>query len=216
MLYRLYNEIGFSVCHQLPSRSIFIDGVKMPVDARMTGMFVGFFLTFVFLLFLYSKASRVPPKHIIFLGVTSIALLAFDGLSSYAGLRETNNILRLLSGLPVGVFMALMLQSAYNETKTQATEQRVLASPNHQLILLFMISAAFAVIAARFSLLKYLLPLIIIAGIVVSFMMLNLTALNMILNKKSYNWLLGIGLVSLELSVTYKLHSLALPYINML
>ena len=214
MLYNLYNEIGFSVCHQLPSRSIFIDGVKMPVDARMTGMFVGFVITIVFLLFLYSRASSMPPRNIIIIGIVSIAFLAFDGITSYAHLRETNNVIRLSTGFPVGIFMALMLQSAFNDTKTDATEQKVLSSTKHQIWLLAITLVTFALIIGRFSFLKYVLPPLIIAGVISSFLIVNLTVFNMISSKRPVNLLFSSAMVALELGAAYKLHSLVLPYIS--
>ena len=214
MLYNLYNEIGFSVCHQLPSRSIFIDGVKMPVDARMTGMFVGFIITIIFVLFLYSRASSMPPRHIIIIGIVSIAFLAFDGITSYAHLRETNNMIRLSTGFPVGIFMALMLQSAFNDTKTDATEQKVLSSIKHQIWLLAITLVTFGLIIGRFSFLKHVLPPLIIGGVISSFLIVNLTVFNMISSKRPVNLLLSSAIVALELGAAYKLHSIVLPYIS--
>jgi len=138
--------LGDIECHQIASRTIFINGNEMPVCARDASLF--FFLTLGFLL-----ASVVTPRAYVswaivgllpgrirsklekgsrpmlftwVLGILSVAPVGIDGgvqlLTSY----ESNNVLRFLTGIPAGIFIGLaiglMVQSLHvlNSWRPQA------------------------------------------------------------------------------------------------
>lgn len=207
MLTDIYEKIGFSVCHQISSRTIFIDGLKMPVDARMTGMFVGFLAALILLIVLYSKSTQLPSKGIFIIGIFACTLLALDGLTSYLAIRETTNTIRLLTGLFTGSFLALILYPTFNDSKGYTNNQRVLGSPRHQLFLLLTLTIAFLLIINPFAVLKYVLPTVIITGILSSFILLNLTIANLFKPTKRHSAIISLSLTAIELSITYKLHS---------
>lgn len=114
--------VGFAVCHQMPSRSIFLDGVQLPMCARNTGIFVGAFAGLILLLAM-GKLKRVglPPSIISFFLVVFIGVMALDGINSYLpslfrvpSVYEPQNSLRLITGTLAGMAIAAFLLPAIN------------------------------------------------------------------------------------------------------
>jgi uncharacterized membrane protein len=88
-------KIGFSFCHRRKDRSIRISGYTFPLCARCTGLWLGFVMGLL---------VRVAGLHmpLIFAFVLMLPLTV-DGLTQLAGYRESNNRLRLLSGVLFGI-----------------------------------------------------------------------------------------------------------------
>jgi uncharacterized membrane protein len=108
--------IGFGLCNQLPARSFFAGGHQLPVCARCTGIYVGFVVSLAVISFLERgrRRSGMPPAWLLGLGVAAIAVMAWDGVTSYAGLRETTNVLRLATGLGTGFALSLVVAPILN------------------------------------------------------------------------------------------------------
>ncbi|MBD3388720.1 MAG: DUF2085 domain-containing protein [Candidatus Altiarchaeales archaeon] len=87
-------------CHQLPERSFFVYGEKMPVCARCFGIYAGLFTGTL----LYPVCGRegVPDSRLL---LAALAPLALDGITQLTGLRESNNLLRLGTGLIFGAII---------------------------------------------------------------------------------------------------------------
>lgn len=108
MLEELLHLLGYGLCHQLPERSFFGGGVQLPVCARDTGIYLGFAAALLTLWVLDRgrRSSELPPVFTsIVLGLFVVAM-GIDGLTSYAGIRETSNELRMLTGLMTGYALA--------------------------------------------------------------------------------------------------------------
>jgi uncharacterized membrane protein len=89
------NKIQFVHCHKLPHRSFFFRGKQFPVCARCTGMYLGyltfpFFTLGLFYLNIWISIALVLPALI-------------DGLTQHYFSRESNNYLRLFTGIACGV-----------------------------------------------------------------------------------------------------------------
>ena len=108
--------LGFGLCHQLADRSFIAGGVQLPVCARDTGIYVGFVVSLVVIALLDRGRRRqeMPPAWILGIGVAALALMAWDGLTSYMGLRETTNLLRLATGLGAGFALPLVVVPTVN------------------------------------------------------------------------------------------------------
>jgi uncharacterized membrane protein len=108
--------IGFGLCNQLPARSFFAGGHQLPVCARCTGIYVGFVVSLAIIALLERGRRRtgMPPAWLLGLGVAAIAVMAWDGVTSYAGLRETTNMLRLATGLGTGFALSLVVAPILN------------------------------------------------------------------------------------------------------
>ncbi|MBI5001126.1 MAG: DUF2085 domain-containing protein [Euryarchaeota archaeon] len=93
----------------MPERSFFIDGMQYPVCARDTGTSIAFLFVFIYGMVLKRyRNAMIPDRYVLILVLAGVALYAFDGASSYIGLRETTNALRLASGLMMGAGLGLI------------------------------------------------------------------------------------------------------------
>lgn len=106
----LFYFAGTLVCHQISERTLFVNGMQLPVCARDMGIYLGIFVSLMFCVLGKKMSSdRLPElKAGIILALMMIPMMA-DGLSSYLGLRSTNNVIRLLTGaffgIPIPVFL---------------------------------------------------------------------------------------------------------------
>lgn len=102
--------VGYGICHQIPERCLHYGGRAMPVCARDMGIFLGFATCLAVLLVVYRKAAPRPPS---WLTVAFLFLLAapavIDGITSYADLRESTNVLRMVTGSLAGTAGAALV-----------------------------------------------------------------------------------------------------------
>lgn len=96
----LYNLVGHTqICHQLPYRSFFINGIQQAVCARDIGIFIGF-VSGAIIVFL----NKYPKKFSsFFFPIICMVPLALDGITqSIMGVRESNNTFRIITGIIFG------------------------------------------------------------------------------------------------------------------
>ncbi|HID73978.1 MAG TPA: DUF2085 domain-containing protein, partial [Thermoplasmata archaeon] len=93
---------GDATCHQKASRSFFINGNQMPVCSRDVGVYLGLTLgALVYLLF---------PRRFSFLWLfVLIVPLALDGLVQLLTPYESNNAVRLVTGLMYGGVVSMLI-----------------------------------------------------------------------------------------------------------
>jgi len=103
--------LGYGLCHQLPARSFFGGGHQLPVCARDTGIYFGFVISMVLLAAIDRgrHRSELPRRWVLAIGAALIGFLAWDGVTEYAGLRATDNALRLITGLGLGFALTLVV-----------------------------------------------------------------------------------------------------------
>jgi len=110
ILMNFINKIGFSVCHQLPERTLLFGKIYMPVCSRCFGIYIGFLFTIIFLFLVFrKKESDLPPLYIIIIVILMIFSSIIDGFLSYLGVYNTNNIIRLITGYMFGSGIAIIL-----------------------------------------------------------------------------------------------------------
>lgn len=105
-----YKLAGSMFCHQLPERTIAVDGVLLPVCARDTGIYAGIFICAVFLFVKGRFTADKPPAlrpALVLCGLMSFMI--FDGVTSYLGIRATNNETRIFSGMLFGIGLVFFL-----------------------------------------------------------------------------------------------------------
>jgi uncharacterized membrane protein len=102
----LFNAIGHLVCHQVPARTLWVGGQYLPVCARDTGAYLGFYIGYL-LLPLRNKDARGPPN--LWMTLLMVAPLIVDAATQLAGLRTSTNELRLVTGLVFGAALAPLL-----------------------------------------------------------------------------------------------------------
>jgi len=93
------------LCHQIPERSIFIAGKKLPVCARCTGLFLGYLL--------YPFYINGLPKFSIFAFILMQLPMLIDGTTQFFLNRESTNWLRLLTGFLAGISQHWLLDSLF-------------------------------------------------------------------------------------------------------
>lgn len=121
--------LGFGLCHQLPERSFIAGGLQLPVCARDTGIYIGFAVSLAVVALLHgrSRPTGFPHPRTWLVMAVFVGLMAWDGITSYAGLRETTNDLRLFTGLAAGFAMAVVVAPILNdELWRTASRERVL------------------------------------------------------------------------------------------
>ena len=97
----------FLFCHRIPNRCLTIHGKTMPICSRCLGLIIGgivslfaiFFISFSYILLFLSPLLFLP--------------LIFDGFTQLAKIRESNNILRLVTGLLAGIGIVLFSKFIY-------------------------------------------------------------------------------------------------------
>ncbi len=108
----LYTTFSLT-CHQLPERSFSLFGFKFAVCARCTGIYFGALLTTLFYPFILEiDNKKTPNKYLLLLSLIPIGL---DGGIQLITNYESNNILRLLTGLFFGCVIPLYVLPTYNE-----------------------------------------------------------------------------------------------------
>ena|SRR5689334_5756690 len=148
---RGHNDVAFTIyrafgpfCHQLPERSYFIEGHKLAVCARCTGIYAGFAFTLLFYPLVRSlRDTATPPRTFLILAALPLAI---DFSLTFFGIWENTHTSRLLTGALLGsvaVFYVvpgiidLSLRSLTKQTPelrpatfTLASPERIAAAPS--------------------------------------------------------------------------------------
>jgi len=111
----IFDLTGSLICHQLPDRSLTYGDMVFPVCARDTGIYAGIFTSFIFIMLARRLKAQKPLK--LAAAVVMVLLMApmmADGALSYAGVMDTNNAVRLFTGLFFGLPIPFLLVPAAN------------------------------------------------------------------------------------------------------
>jgi uncharacterized membrane protein len=84
----------YNICHQIPERSFYYKQKQFPVCARCTGIILGYCTIPLF----YFGIIKISILFIILLNIPFL----IDSVTQYMGYRESNNKLRLITGILTG------------------------------------------------------------------------------------------------------------------
>ena len=98
--------MGF-ICHRIPERTFIVHGHYFPVCSRCTGFYIGAFSYFIFVYFFYVNYTISLVILAVFMLIPSL----LDGFTQLFRFRESNNLLRLLTGLIGGVGLAILFKA---------------------------------------------------------------------------------------------------------
>jgi uncharacterized membrane protein len=101
------NMFSRFICHRIPKRTFNIRGYYFPVCARCTGFYIGAFSYFIYVYFVYVQYTAL----LILLAFLMMIPTGLDGFTQLIGSRESNNTLRLLTGLIGGIGIAIIIKS---------------------------------------------------------------------------------------------------------
>ena len=109
------------VCHQLPERSLWIQGHPMAVCARCLGIYLGYFAGLLVYPLIHNRLElRLPSPRWLIVACMPIAI---DFLGGYSGLFQNSLASRITTGLIAG-----FAGSVYTATGLVAATQFVLAA----------------------------------------------------------------------------------------
>jgi len=165
--------LGFGLCHQLPERSFFGGGLQVPVCARDEGIYIGFVVALLVVAFFERggrRSSGPPPWWVLVSLIGFLGIMALDGLTSYGGLRETTNEIRLITGLMSGVAISVFTVPLVNGQLWRMPGQgKVLGRPREFFALLAVMVATYAVILWVLPFMGIVHPLLVAVCILATF-----------------------------------------------
>jgi len=95
------------ICHRKPERTFKIKNHYFPVCSRCTGFYVGAFSYFIYVYFNFVEYTL----SLIFIAILMIIPAFIDGTTQLSGIRESNNILRFITGLIGGIGLAILVKA---------------------------------------------------------------------------------------------------------
>lgn len=173
----LLRWLGYGLCHQLPERSFFGGGLQVPVCARDTGIYAGFVIAMVLLAILEGHERPTEPPSLLRSSVLALFVVAlvYDGVTSYAGLRQTTNPIRLATGLATGFALAAFTFPLLNsQVWRRWGAARVFASRWAFTVFLVSLPAAWAGVLLLAPRLGRAYPWLVAVSILLTFTCVNL------------------------------------------
>ena len=116
LIRRIY-ESGDRNCHQHGDRSVYINGNQMPYCSRCVAIFVGITLGALISLLVF---IRLDWKWV----VAGLIPMAIDGSVQLVTSYESNNILRIATGIPAGLITTLALGGVLYELGNMIARSR--------------------------------------------------------------------------------------------
>ena len=89
----------YFICHRIPARTFKIKNHYFPVCARCTGIYISGLTYFLIATFIHITYSI----ELIIVGLAMLIPTIIDGTTQLLGKRESNNIIRFVTGLLAGV-----------------------------------------------------------------------------------------------------------------
>lgn len=115
------HAIGYGVCHQIASHTYMVNGLLLPLCSRCTGLFLGALST-IAVLSSQSKRGGLPKAKISWILLLFFGAFLVDGINSsltffdgWHGIYPPSNLLRLITGVGMGIVMGTVLMSIWNQ-----------------------------------------------------------------------------------------------------
>jgi len=105
---------GDRLCHQKAERSFFINDNQMPFCSRCTAIWLGLVIGLGFMVFYKIQLNG----KFLFAIIISLVPIGVDGIGQLFGFWESTNIIRVITGLLIGVVCGVALGVIVDEVKT--------------------------------------------------------------------------------------------------
>ncbi len=143
------------LCAQRPSHSLQIGGTTLPMDARMTGIYLGAAAAVVWLIATRRlRATLVPSVPVLVILASFVVALAVDGFNAlFVDLRlpamyEPANLIRMATGVLAGIALGLTLGHLFaNSVWAHGDRERAVVMNPVELLAPIGASAAIALLA---------------------------------------------------------------------
>jgi len=215
----LIEIIGFSVCHQLSSRSLMIGKIVLPVCARCSGIYIGFIITAIILLVMYRKKENgLPPLYVLVVLALFFLSTLIDGIASNFGLYETSNNLRFITGFLCGSSIMVIIYPIFTfQYYKQSKPKRIFNSAGGFMIYILTITVFIVITLIRFDFMGRFYYYFITFSILFTFYFINMVLVLLIppFSQKAHRLVskhlilpsvIAIALSSIELLGSYWFH----------
>ncbi len=118
--YQLTNSILGKICHQFPSRCFYIFDSNMGLCARCFSIYFGMLILCSFSIFI---ETSINLKNCFIIGLSLIIPLILDGVTQYLTIRESDNFLRLFTGISAGAGIAIIFFPIYFKIVSKFAEK---------------------------------------------------------------------------------------------
>jgi uncharacterized membrane protein len=112
---------GDRLCHQRVDRSLFLNGNEMPFCSRCTAIWFGLAVGLGFMV-LYQ--IELNEKFLIAL-ITAVIPIGIDGIGQLFRFWESTNLIRILTGFPVGIVCGIAIGIILDELRTMRIFNRL-------------------------------------------------------------------------------------------
>lgn len=173
-------NIGFSVCHQLPSRTLHFGKIFLPVCSRCSGVYLGFFISAIILFLIFrKKESDLPPPWALSVLILFILSTVIDGAFSYFSSQGSHNFSRFTTGFLCGSSIMAIIYPVFSyELFIEPQDKKIFGRVRDFLLyLLFIfsfISVFIALVSTQMDILGYLFYYLIGFSILFTFYFINL------------------------------------------
>lgn len=107
-------SVGDRLCHQKSERSFFINNNQMPFCSRCTAIWLGIAIGLGFMVFYRIQLN----EKFLFLIIIGIVPIGIDGVGQLIGFWESTNLIRVITGLLVGIVCGAAIGVIVDEVKT--------------------------------------------------------------------------------------------------
>ncbi|HBT95221.1 MAG TPA: hypothetical protein DEB24_03555, partial [Coriobacteriia bacterium] len=199
---------GHGFCHQITERTLESGGYYFSACARDTGIYLGFLFAIVAAFIVYAKTKQKPgdiaPWQVLVVLALFVTPMAYDGLTSYMGLRSTTNTIRYITGAFTGYAAgSLLVPLLFSLTKGSNTLRKIFTEPGKIVIHLLIAAALTTVFFLAYPYLGIIAPLFAIVAFLILLGSINLILITLIPRltpgHTMKNWLL---LLALALALT--------------
>jgi len=213
--------VGFSVCHQLDSRSLIFGNITSPVYSRCAGIYIGFLISAVILFLMFrKKQSELPPLYALIIIAVFFLSTFIDGLASYFGLYMTSNIIRFSTGFLCGASIMAVLYPVFNfQYYRDPSKERVFRRPFSFIIFVLSLVVFIVLTLFRFDFLGSFYYYLSSLSVVFTFFFVSLVMAYLIpfFSQKARRLfskhliiptVIALLLTAVEIFIAYKLHAL--------
>lgn len=193
---RMADLVGYAVCHRIPDRSFFVQGIQLPLCARDTGMFSAALLGLLsFAVIRPERVALFPRRPHLYALAAFAAAWALDGFNSYMLLARgepllymPQNWLRLVTGAFMGAavssFVVPLFNSAVWRPDLSASRPSV-ASWREVALLAGVALAVIAVVLWRPDFLYGPIALVSVLGVLLLLTVVNALLVLLLMKKES-------------------------------